>query len=181
MQQIAQKREAMNNVVADGSDLLGLLQSDEGGKDKTLRPYRKAVIVTCVGTSALIGALLVPFVAPGWRKITLPFLPATATQVNLISSFLRRCLQNREAECLVSPVAAPLSSAVSAMTSTGSPKEAADVRRVADSKALSWNPNVRWEHQRLIDLGSGDGRLVLAAAREGMQATGKVRELIDLP
>ncbi|XP_060787957.1 ATP synthase subunit C lysine N-methyltransferase isoform X2 [Neoarius graeffei] len=77
-----------------------------------------------IATCALGGSLLAlysvagPFVAPALRKICLPFVPATNTQVKNIL----RALQSRSGT--------------------------------------------------LADIGSGDGRIVIAAAREGFRSTG---------
>ncbi|XP_062849161.1 ATP synthase subunit C lysine N-methyltransferase [Trichomycterus rosablanca] len=81
---------------------------------------RVGVIVTCAlgGSLVALYAVAAPFVAPALRKICLPFVPATSTQVNNVLSVL---------------------------------------------KARSGS---------LVDIGSGDGRIVIAAAKEGFRAVG---------
>ena len=59
-----------------------------GRSSSSLR--RTLVIGACVASSAVIGGLLVPFISPGFRRIALPFVPATDRQVSLISSVLAR-------------------------------------------------------------------------------------------
>ena len=49
------------------------------------------VILGTVGLTALgITAITVPFVAPGFRKVCLPFVPATSMQVENALSVLRK-------------------------------------------------------------------------------------------
>lgn len=79
------------------------------------------------GGIGLIGvgiiSIAIPFLRPGLRKICLPYLPATDTQVENVLTVL---------------------------------------------KPFKGSPSRR----KLIDLGSGDGRIVFAAAKEGFDATG---------
>lgn len=81
---------------------------------------RVGFIVTCAlgGSLVALYAVAAPFVAPALRKICLPFVPATNTQIQNVLS----ALQSR----------------------SGS----------------------------LVDIGSGDGRIVLAAARKGFRSAG---------
>eukprot|EP00051_Salpingoeca_urceolata_P030404 m.859 g.859 ORF g.859 m.859 type:complete len:227 (+) comp334_c0_seq1:169-849(+) len=80
----------------------------------------RLVLAGCVGTTVAIAAVIVPFIAPGLRKVCLPYVPATTAQVENVVSALRQCR----------------------------------------SKSMA-------------DIGSGDGRLVIAAATElGMRGTG---------
>nr|XP_057917638.1 ATP synthase subunit C lysine N-methyltransferase [Doryrhamphus excisus] len=81
---------------------------------------RIGLLVTGVVGSSLVAlyAVATPFVAPALRKICLPFVPATTTQVENVLNALR--------------------------ARSGS----------------------------LVDIGSGDGRIVIAAARRGFQASG---------
>ncbi|XP_038626348.1 ATP synthase subunit C lysine N-methyltransferase [Tachyglossus aculeatus] len=70
------------------------------------------------GTLVALYAVATPFVTPALRKICLPFVPATSTQIENVLKMLRR--------------------------RSGS----------------------------LVDIGSGDGRIVIAAAKEGFRAVG---------
>ncbi|XP_027025358.1 ATP synthase subunit C lysine N-methyltransferase [Tachysurus fulvidraco] len=81
---------------------------------------RVGVIATCAlgGSLVALYAISGPFIAPALRKICLPFVPATNTQVN-------------------------------------------NVLRVLQSRSGT-----------LVDIGSGDGRIVIAAAREGFRSVG---------
>ncbi|XP_013074316.2 ATP synthase subunit C lysine N-methyltransferase-like isoform X1 [Biomphalaria glabrata] len=93
----------------------------EMGKDsKSPTLSRRGAIM--LGASAAVFAgitsVLVPFVFPGLRRISLPFIPASSHQINNVMKALRG--------------------------RTG----------------------------KLIDIGSGDGRITLAAARNGFQAYG---------
>ncbi|XP_061792498.1 ATP synthase subunit C lysine N-methyltransferase [Nerophis lumbriciformis] len=81
---------------------------------------RLGVMVTGLlgGSLLAVYALTTPFLAPAWRKVCLPFVPATPAQVQNVLRALR------------------------ARSGT------------------------------LVDIGSGDGRIVIAAARRGFQASG---------
>lgn len=81
---------------------------------------RLGLVVTGVVGGSLVAlyAVAAPFVAPALRKVCLPFVPATTTQVENVLKVLR--------------------------TRSGT----------------------------LVDIGSGDGRIVIAAAKRGFQASG---------
>jgi hypothetical protein len=51
---------------------------------------KRLVIGACVVSSAVISGLLIPFVSPGFRRIALPYVPATERQVRLVSSVVSR-------------------------------------------------------------------------------------------
>ncbi|OCT57205.1 hypothetical protein XELAEV_18003849mg [Xenopus laevis] len=88
----------------------------------TSRPKKKkwGLVATGVigGTLVALYAVATPFVAPALRKLCLPYVPATTTQVKNVLKMLR--------------------------SRTGI----------------------------VVDIGSGDGRIVIAAAKEGFQAVG---------
>ncbi|KAK2900916.1 hypothetical protein Q8A67_009031 [Cirrhinus molitorella] len=81
---------------------------------------RLGIIATCVVGGSLVALYAVtgPFVAPALRKVCLPFVPATRTQIENVLKVLK--------------------------TRSGS----------------------------LVDIGSGDGRIVIAAAKSGFKAVG---------
>ncbi|TRY92349.1 hypothetical protein DNTS_013311, partial [Danionella cerebrum] len=81
---------------------------------------RLGIIATCVVGGSLVALYAVtgPFVAPALRKVCLPFVPATSTQIENVLSVLK--------------------------SRSGS----------------------------LVDIGSGDGRIVIAAAKRGFNAVG---------
>ncbi|XP_067219363.1 ATP synthase subunit C lysine N-methyltransferase isoform X2 [Chanodichthys erythropterus] len=81
---------------------------------------RLGIIATCVVGGSLVALYAVtgPFVAPALRKVCLPFVPATRTQIENVLTVLK--------------------------TRSGS----------------------------LVDIGSGDGRIVIAAAKRGFKAVG---------
>nr|AAH85559.1 Zgc:103579 [Danio rerio] len=81
---------------------------------------RLGIIATCVVGGSLVALYAVtgPFVAPALRKVCLPFVPATGTQLENVFSVLKG--------------------------RSGS----------------------------LVDIGSGDGRIVIAAAKRGFKAVG---------
>ncbi|XP_056599817.1 ATP synthase subunit C lysine N-methyltransferase [Triplophysa dalaica] len=89
------------------------------GSDTSLKK-RLGVIATCVVGGSLVAlySVAVPFVAPALRKVCLPFVPATSTQIENVLKVL--------------------------LTRSGS----------------------------LVDIGSGDGRIVIAAAKRGFKAVG---------
>ncbi|KAI7809436.1 ATP synthase subunit C lysine N-methyltransferase [Triplophysa rosa] len=89
------------------------------GSDTSLKK-RLGVIATCVVGGSLVALYAVagPFVAPALRKVCLPFVPATSTQIENVLKVL--------------------------LTRSGS----------------------------LVDIGSGDGRIVIAAAKRGFKAVG---------
>lgn len=91
-----------------------------GSGSDTAFKKRLGVIATCVVGGSLVAlyALTGPFVAPALRKVCLPFVPATSTQIENVLKVLQ--------------------------TRSGS----------------------------LVDIGSGDGRIVIAAAKRGFKAVG---------
>ncbi|KAK3546314.1 hypothetical protein QTP70_025690 [Hemibagrus guttatus] len=92
----------------------------QGEKSGSSVKKRVGLIVTCAlgGSLVALYAVAGPFVAPALRKVCLPFVPATNTQVKNVLSVL----QSRSGT--------------------------------------------------LVDIGSGDGRIVIAAAREGFRSVG---------
>ncbi|XP_030607150.1 ATP synthase subunit C lysine N-methyltransferase isoform X2 [Archocentrus centrarchus] len=97
---------------------------DSGQPNEDIRGRRSRSRLGLVVTGVLGGSLVAlyavatPFVAPALRKVCLPFVPATATQVENVLRVLR------------------------ARSGT------------------------------LVDIGSGDGRIVIAAAKHGFRASG---------
>ncbi|XP_055059906.1 ATP synthase subunit C lysine N-methyltransferase [Misgurnus anguillicaudatus] len=91
-----------------------------GSGDNGAFKKRLGIIATCVVGGSLVALYAVtgPFVAPALRKVCLPFVPATTTQIQNVI----KALQSR----------------------SGS----------------------------LVDIGSGDGRIVIAAAKRGFKAVG---------
>ncbi|XP_014210437.1 protein FAM173B [Copidosoma floridanum] len=95
-----------------------LMQSISVGKEATSKTTALVLAGITGGIGLAITAVCIPFVAPGFRRICLPYVPATTEQVKNIL----QALKGR----------------------SGS----------------------------LIDIGSGDGRIVVAAAKAGFQAHG---------
>jgi len=81
------------------------------------------------GLATAIMGLTLPFVWPAFRKVVLPYVPATEQQICNVLQALKH--------------------------------ERAHLRRSAPTKAL-----------RVIDLGSGDGRIVIECAKHGIQSHG---------
>jgi len=104
------------NICRECTDLQTEFAKNPGG----LPPKRAGLIIASVvgGLGLAITSVCVPFVLPALRRVCLPFVPATTTQV-------------------------------------------ANVRA-----ALKGNQG------KLLDIGSGDGRLVVEAARMGFKSTG---------
>lgn len=101
-----------------------LSKESTGTTSGTSRKLWPLVLATVSGSvAAAILVVAYPFVVPGFKKICLPFIPATETQVANVVSAL---------------------------------------------KSLNLNPKC----SSVIDLGSGDGRLVLEAAKLGFKSTG---------
>lgn len=98
--------------------------SKSPGKESSSKSKVPLILASICGSVA-IGTLIVayPFIKPGFRKICLPFVPATDEQVKNVTIALGK---------------------------------------------LKLKP----ENSSVIDLGSGDGRLVFAAAKLGYRATG---------
>ncbi|XP_048832453.1 ATP synthase subunit C lysine N-methyltransferase [Brienomyrus brachyistius] len=82
--------------------------------------HRWGLVVTGFvgGTLVALYAIATPFVTPAFRKVCLPFVPATPAQINNVLKLLR------------------------------------------------------YRTGTLVDIGSGDGRIVIAAAKQGFQAVG---------
>ncbi|XP_055355899.1 ATP synthase subunit C lysine N-methyltransferase-like [Paramacrobiotus metropolitanus] len=128
------------------------------------RRLRTLVIGSCVAGTLGLSALLVPFVAPGFRRVALPYLPATSTQVQAIFQFL----SGYRPPLLSSATANRISADVASIN----PQKMQFAQRPREVHGDA-EENAAWiAGKKLIDLGSGDGRLVLAAAQHGMQATG---------
>ncbi|XP_053571769.1 ATP synthase subunit C lysine N-methyltransferase-like [Bombina bombina] len=108
----------MSKSITDGS----LKQEDffKTSPTESFKKKRWGLVVTGVVGGSLVAlyAIATPFVVPALRKVCLPFVPATTTQVENVL----KMLQSR----------------------TG----------------------------RVVDIGSGDGRIVIAAAKKGFQAVG---------
>ncbi|XP_053570487.1 ATP synthase subunit C lysine N-methyltransferase [Bombina bombina] len=108
----------MSKSITDGS----LKQEDffKMSPTESFKKKRWGLVVTGVVGGSLVAlyAIATPFVVPALRKVCLPFVPATTTQVENVL----KMLQSR----------------------TG----------------------------RVVDIGSGDGRIVIAAAKKGFQAVG---------
>uniref|UniRef100_A0A3Q4HY21 ATP synthase subunit C lysine N-methyltransferase n=2 Tax=Neolamprologus brichardi TaxID=32507 RepID=A0A3Q4HY21_NEOBR len=99
--------------------LLDSGQPNENNRDRKSRSRIGLVVTGLVGGSLVaLYAVAAPFVAPALRKVCLPFVPATTTQVENVLKALR------------------------ARSGT------------------------------LVDIGSGDGRIVIAAAKHGFHASG---------
>ena len=100
------------------------LQAEFAKNPGGLPPRRAGLIIASVvgGAGLAITTICVPFVLPALRRVCLPFVPATSSQLNNV----RSALQGR----------------------TSCPPA------------------------RLLDIGSGDGRIVIQAATDGFQATG---------
>ncbi|XP_063317882.1 ATP synthase subunit C lysine N-methyltransferase [Pelmatolapia mariae] len=99
--------------------LLDSGQPNEDNRDRKGRSRIGLVVTGLVGGSLVaLYAVAAPFVAPALRKVCLPFVPATTTQVENVLKALR------------------------ARSGT------------------------------LVDIGSGDGRIVIAAAKHGFRASG---------
>ncbi|XP_068092695.1 ATP synthase subunit C lysine N-methyltransferase [Hyperolius riggenbachi] len=102
--------------VKDGTVEEGLFLNVSTGQ----KPNKWGLVATGVigGTLLALYAIATPFVTPAFRKICLPYVPATSIQVKNVV----KMLQSRSGQ--------------------------------------------------LVDIGSGDGRIVIAAAKEGFQGTG---------
>ena len=100
------------------------LQAEFAKNPGGVPPRRAGLIIASVvgGAGLAITTICVPFVLPALRRVCLPFVPATSSQLNNV----RSALQGR----------------------TSCPPA------------------------RLLDIGSGDGRIVIQAATDGFQATG---------
>ncbi|KAM9228206.1 ATP synthase subunit C lysine N-methyltransferase isoform 2-T3 [Leptosomus discolor] len=106
----------MPEAVAKESPAAGLQEDCEGGSRR--RSWGLLVTAGVGGALVALYAVVTPFVTPALRKVCLPFVPATSTQIQNVL----RMLENR----------------------SGS----------------------------LVDIGSGDGRIVIAAAKRGFKAVG---------
>ena len=100
------------------------LQAEFAKNPGGLPPRRAGLILASIvgGAGLALTTICVPFVLPALRRVCLPFVPATSTQL----SNVRTALQGRASQ----------------------------------------------PHPTLLDIGSGDGRIVIQAARDGFQASG---------
>jgi len=105
---------------ADCDALAQEFEKNPGGKPVSNKGLIFAGITG--GAAIVLSTICLPFVTPALRRVCLPFVPATDTQINNVV----RALHN-------------------------APK----------------SPN-----NKLVDIGSGDGRIVLATARQGFQSHG---------
>ncbi|OPJ76477.1 protein FAM173B isoform B [Patagioenas fasciata monilis] len=110
------KRGVMAKVLANGSQAAGTQEDCEGSCRR--KSWGLLATAGVGGTLVAIYAVATPFVTPALRKVCLPFVPATSTQIQNVL----KMLENR----------------------SGS----------------------------LVDIGSGDGRVVIAAAKRGFKAVG---------
>ncbi|XP_049879193.1 ATP synthase subunit C lysine N-methyltransferase [Pectinophora gossypiella] len=97
---------------------LEYLQTTEPTSTHKLSPIGKALIYTTGGLAVGVSIICIPFVSPAFRKICLPYVPATTDQI------------------------------------------------LGVTKALAGRSG------RLLDVGSGDGRIVITAAKLGFKAEG---------
>ena len=102
------------------------LQAEFAKNPGGLPPRRAGLIIASLvgGAGLAITTVCVPFVLPALRRVCLPFVPATSSQLSNVRS--------------------ALGGRVSSPPGPG----------------------------RLLDIGSGDGRIVIQSARDGFQATG---------
>jgi len=109
------------NICQDCTDLQAEFAKNPGG----LPPKRAGLIIASIvgGVGIAITTICVPFVLPALRRVCLPFVPATNTQLANVRSALRG-------------------------------------RETVKSRPT------------LLDIGSGDGRIVIQSAQQGFQATG---------
>ena len=114
------------DVAVSGCQECSELQAEFAKNPGGLPPRRGGLIIASLvgGAGLAITTVCVPFVLPALRRVCLPFVPATSSQLNNV----RSALQGR---------------------ARSSPAPA-----------------------RLLDIGSGDGRIVIQSARDGFQATG---------
>merc|ERR1712156_302032 len=99
------------------------LQAEFSKNPGGLPPKRAGLIIAGIigGAGLAISTICVPFVLPAFRKVCLPFVPATTTQL-------------------------------------------ANVNKILESRVS--------QTSTLVDIGSGDGRIVLQAAKRGFKAHG---------
>ncbi|XP_794078.3 ATP synthase subunit C lysine N-methyltransferase [Strongylocentrotus purpuratus] len=107
----------------------------KSGKSKSNGRWKKGLVILGV-TGAVVGglyAVATPFILPAFRRICLPYVPATTAQVDNVFSVLKR--------------AAASNPTLDVVCGTG-------------------------EKKMLVDLGSGDGRIVITGAKHGYQGVG---------
>ncbi|CAH0389909.1 unnamed protein product [Bemisia tabaci] len=101
-------------------DFLELLESKTGGQVKSQSFSRTGLLISYItgGTALALSVICLPFISPAFRRVCLPYVPATTTQVQ-------------------------------------------NVMKALEGKS-----------GKVIDLGSGDGRIVISAAQNGFSADG---------
>ncbi|XP_054771990.2 ATP synthase subunit C lysine N-methyltransferase-like [Lytechinus pictus] len=108
-------------------------------KYKKDRRWRKGLVILGV-TGAVVGglyAVATPFILPAFRRVCLPYVPATTAQVDNVFSVLKR-----------------------ASTSTSTTNQTLNAVRGTEVRKI------------LVDLGSGDGRIVIEGAKQGYHGVG---------
>ena len=122
MTRISVETDKAGTECRECSELQAEFAKNPGG----LPPRRAGLIIASLvgGAGLAITTVSVPFVLPALRRVCLPFVPATPSQLNNVRSALQGRVRSPPAQA------------------------------------------------RLLDIGSGDGRIVVQSARDGFQATG---------
>ncbi|XP_074801148.1 ATP synthase subunit C lysine N-methyltransferase isoform X2 [Natator depressus] len=109
---------SMSKVLQGESHNQGILHMNLDNDNARKRNWGVLVPGIVGGTLVVLYAVATPFITPALRKICLPFVPATSTQIENVLKMLQ------------------------------------------------------YRSGSLVDIGSGDGRIVIAAAKEGFKAVG---------
>ena len=127
------------NICQDCTDLQAEFAKNPGG----LPPKRAGLIIASIvgGVGIAITTICVPFVLPALRRVCLPFVPATNTQLANV-----RYDRRQEITFIIILFSFP--------------RSALRGRETVKSKPT------------LLDIGSGDGRIVIQSAQQGFKATG---------
>ena len=111
------------------------------------RKWKTGLVILGV-TGAVVGglyAVATPFILPAFRRVCLPYVPATTAQVANVFSVLERAAASGHGALL------PTRNALHGTGRTIAARSAAEDGRGSGEKAVS---------KVLVDLGSGDGRIV---------------------
>ena len=148
----------------------------------------KLVAAACIGTTVGMVALAGPFLFPALRRHCLPFVPATDVQVCLcvilylhfylfiyIEVYMYRVLPSlfKRGHFILFAMFSPVLLCIFARLSTNAYVSYFEL--LCSSKVnnvLTAFRSIQPIPRRVADLGSGDGRVVIALAKEGVHASG---------
>lgn len=165
--------------------LLQLLRTETAGSDASAADRSFGYVVLGASIAAVVGlyAAVVPFVAPVLRRHVLPYVPASPQVRRALATGSQACCRGRSMSAALDAVGVVAarrlrwrSSSIVAASRCNDASDTQSAARGAQQIDLVLRLCVAGPApppRRLVDLGSGDGRVVIAAARRlGIPAVG---------